>query len=400
MRLSTSQIFRQSIGGILDRQLQLNQTQLQISTGKRIARPSDDPVGAARILDIKEQMATVNQYQRNADLANTQLNLEENALNGVENVLQRVRELALQAKNDTLDTQNRQGLASEIRARVNELLSLVNTKDANGDFMFAGFQTNTQPFVFSGGTLSYNGDQGQRFLQIGPSVQIAASDSGASVFQDIGTGNGTFSVAHNPANTGTAIVGSTATDGSFVPDTYTVSFTQALPTDPITYQVSGVLSGVVAAGTYGGGEIISFNGAAITIDGDPADGDSFTVASSGQQDMFTTLDKLAAALESTASGRVAKAELHNVVNRQIENLDRALDNVLATHTQVGTRLNNVDSQTQVNGDFILQMTKAQSDIEDIDLVDAIGRLSLETVALQAAQQAYVRVQSLSLFNIL
>ena len=400
MRISTSQIFRQSIGGILDRQLQVNQTQLQVSTGKRIDRPSDDPVGAARILDIREQIATVNQYQRNSDLAATQLNLEENALSGVENVLQRVRELALQAKNDTLDVQSRQGLASEIRARVNELLSLVNAKDANGDFMFAGFQTNTQPFVFSGGTLSYNGDQGQRFLQIGPSVQIAAGDSGAAVFQDIVTGNGTFAVAHNPANTGTGIVGSTATDGSFVPDTYTVSFTQVLPTDPITYQVVGAVSGPVAAGTYGGGDIISFNGAAITIDGDPADGDSFTVATSGQQDVFTTLDKLATALESTASSRVERAELHNQVNRQLENLDRALDNVLATHTQVGTRLNNVDSQTQVNDDFILQMTEAKSEIEDIDLVDAIGRLSLQTVALQAAQQAYVRVQGLSLFNIL
>ena len=400
MRISTSQIFRQSIGGILDRQLQLNQTQLQISTGKRIDRPSDDPVGAARILDIREQIATVNQYQSNANLANTQLNLEENALDGVENVLQRVRELVIQSKNDALDLQNRQGLASEIRARVNELLSLVNAKDANGDFMFAGFQTNTQPFVFSGGTLSYNGDQGQRFLQIGPSVQIAVGDSGSSVFEDVATGNGTFTVSHNLANTGTAIVGSNATDGSFVVDTYTLSFTQALPTDPITYQVTGAVSGLVASGAYGVDEIITFNGAAITIGGDPADGDSFTVAPSTQQDMFTTLDKLASALESVAGGRVARAALHNQLNRQLENLDRALDNVLATHTRVGTRLNNVDSQTQVNSDFILQMTESQSEIEDIDLVEAIGRLSLQTVALQAAQQAYIRVQGLSLFSLL
>jgi flagellar hook-associated protein 3 FlgL len=400
MRISTSQIFRQGISAILDHQHNLSQTQQQISTGKRINKPSDDPTGVARLLEIKEQIATVGQYERNANFAKTQLSLEENALVGIANILERVRELTIQASNDTLNTNNRQSIAAEIRTRLDELVAIGNSKDGSGDYLFAGFQDNDQPFLVSGNIISYSGDQGQIFSQVGARVQVATGDSGARVFQLIDRGNGSYIATDNPANTGTAVVGATALDGSFVTDTYTIDFTQLTPADPVTYQVSGVTSGVVAAGNYNSGNTISFNGVALTIDGEPEDTDSFTVSPSGRQDIFTTLDKLATALESGDDSAVGRAQFHNEVNRQLNNLDRAQDNVLGVRAQVGTRLNNIESQSQLNGDFILQMQEAQSAIEDVDFVEAISQLNLRTVALQAAQQAYVRVQDLSLFNLL
>lgn len=400
MRLSTSQIFQQGVTAMLEQQTKLSQTQQQLSTGKRINSPADDPAGAARVLDIKEHIATAEQYERNADLVKTQLALEENALVGVNNLLQRVRELTIQASNDTNNADNRQSIAEEIRVRLNELVALSNSKDANGDYLFAGYQDNNQPFSFIGGAVAYNGDQGQTFLQVGPRVQVPSNDSGAAVFQLIDTGNGVYTALDNPANTGTGIVGTTALDGSFVTDTYTVSFTQIAPTDPVTYQVSGAVSGLVATGTYNAGDTVSFNGAALTIDGVPANGDSFTISPAGRQDMFATLDKLATALESDNDSALGRAQLHNEVNRQLNNLDQALENVSSIRAQVGTRLNNIDSQSQLNADFILQMQEAQSNIEDVDFVEAISRLNLQTVALQAAQQTYVQVQDLSLFNFL
>tara|TARA_R110000787_G_scaffold107614_1_gene215649 strand:+ start:9670 stop:10872 length:1203 start_codon:yes stop_codon:yes gene_type:complete len=400
MRLSTNQIFQQGVTAILNQQSKLSETQLQLSTGKRINKPSDDPAGAARVLDIKAQIATVEQYERNGNLAITQLSLEENALVGVENILQRVRQLTVQGSNDVLNTENRQSIAAEIRTRLDELLALGNTRDANGDYLFAGFQTNNQPFAFSGGALVYSGDQGQSFMQIGPGVQVPTGDSGAAVFQLISTGNGVYTVTDNPANTGSAIAGTTALDGAFVADTYTVSFTQLVPTDPVTYQVTGVASGAVASGTYSAGGTISFNGAAISFAGVPANGDSFTVKPAARQDLFTTLDKLATAFAAGDDSPLGRAQLHNEVNRQLNNLDQTMENVLAVRTRIGTRLNNIDSQSQVNEDFILQMREAQSNVEDIDFVEAISRLNLQTVALQAAQQTYIQVQGLSLFNLL
>lgn len=400
MRLSTSQLFKQSIADILDKQSKLGEIQQQVASGKRISKPSDDPAAVARVLDIQSQIAMVQQYERNSNLAKTQLSMEESAINGVENNLQRVRELTIQASNDTLSPGDRKAIATEIRSRHSELLALANSQDANGEYLFAGFQNNNQPFTSNGGVPVYNGDQGQVFLQIGPDVQVASGDSGAAVFQFVDTGNGKYTVTDNASNTGTGVVGVTALDGSFTVDTYTLTFTQATASDPVTYQVSGAVSGVVASGTYSAGEAISFNGAAVTLDGNPANGDSFTVNPAGRQDLFTTLDKLATALESVDDSALGRARLHNEVNRQLNNIDRGFDNVLTLHAEIGARLNNIDSQSYLNEGFILQMQETQSDLEDMDLTEAISRLNLQTVALQAAQQSYIKTQGLSLFNYL
>lgn len=400
MRLSTTQIFQQGISAILDQQSRLSQAQQQVSTGKRINSPSDDPVGSARVIDIGEQIAIAEQYERNAGLAVNQLGLEENALVGVENILQRVRELTVQANNDTLSPENRKSIAVEIRTRLDELVALANSKDANGDYLFAGFQKASQPFSLNNGVVSYNGDQGQTFLQVGPQVQVPVNDSGAEVFQLIDTGNGVFTVTDDPGNTGTGIVGATSEEGVFIEDTYTLTFTQLLPDDPITYQVTGAVSGPVATGTYNPGDSISFNGAVLALDGEPADGDSFVIAPAGRQDLFSTLDRLATALESDNGSPLGRAQLHNEVNRQLNNLDQALEKIVSVRARVGTRLNNIESQSQLNQGFILQMQQARSDIEDVDLIEAVSQLNFQAISLQAAQQAYVQVQGLSLFNLL
>lgn len=302
MRLSTTQIYQQGVSAILDQQARLSQAQQQVSTGKRINTPSDDPVGSARVINIKEQIAIAEQYERNAGLAVNQLGLEENALIGIENILQRVRELTVQANTDTLSPENRHSIAIEIRTRLTEIVALANSKDANGDYLFAGFQNASQPFILSNGVVSYTGDQGQSFMQIGPRVQVPINDSGAQVFQLIDTGNGAYTVTDDPGNIGTGVVGATTVDGVFIEDTYTLSFTQLLPDDPITYQVTGVVSGAVASGTFNSGDEISFNGAVLAVDGQPGDGDSFVIAPASRQDMFTTEPSSAARVVAGVKG--------------------------------------------------------------------------------------------------
>lgn len=400
MRLSTVQIFSQGISAILAQQAKLSNTEQQLATGRRVLSPSDDPVAALQVLDITEDLQRIDQYQRNGNLAQGQLALEETALSNVGNVIQRVRELVVQANNASQGQDTRGGIATEISARIDELQSLANTKDANGEYIFAGFQAQTEPFSRQGSVTVFNGDTGQRFLQLGASSQVAVRDSGAEIFMRVPSGNGTYSVAANSANLGTAVAGEGSTDGSFIADNYSISFSQLTPTGPITYQVEDSSPAVVASGTYTSGDVIAFPGASIRFEGVPADGDVFAVDSSANQDIFTTLQSIVDALNGTTDDAAEVAQLNTALGQSLENLDQALGNVLQVRADVGVRLQQVDSQLLINDSFNLQLQETLSGVQDLDYAEAISRFNLELTALQAAQQAYVQMQGLSLFDYL
>lgn len=192
MRLSSVQIFQQGINAILNQQSSLQQTQLQLTSGKRVNTPSDDPAAAVQILALGERLSAVDQYQRNADFAEGQLAREETTLASVGDRLQRVRELVIQANNATQSAESRRAIATEIDAQLEALVALANTTDTNGDYIFAGFQTDEIPFVRQGNVVTYQGDDGQRFVQIADGSQVAVRDSGASVFQTIPGGQDVF----------------------------------------------------------------------------------------------------------------------------------------------------------------------------------------------------------------
>ncbi len=190
MRISTSLMQQLGVNSLLDQQSQLSKTQQQLASGKNILTPSDNPSGAAQVLTLNNSVDAYNQYQTNGDAATTSLTLESNTLNSVVNTLQRAHELAVQGLNGTQSAQSRQGIATEVQQLRDQLVSLANTKDPNGQYIFAGFKGNTAPVSASGGNFSYNGDNGQRTVQIGPNRQVLTGDSGAKVFMDIPASGG------------------------------------------------------------------------------------------------------------------------------------------------------------------------------------------------------------------
>lgn len=186
MRIATSQITDNAIGTMQDLQSQLAKTQQQLSTGKRVLTPADDPSAAASILSLNQSVSLTQQYLRNGTVAQTRLGLEETTLSGAGDILQRVRELAVQANNGTMSANDRTAIAAEVSQLTKQLQGLGNATDASGDYLFAGFKSTTQPFTDNGsGTITYNGDQGTRLLQIGPQRQVEVGDSGASVFMTV-----------------------------------------------------------------------------------------------------------------------------------------------------------------------------------------------------------------------
>jgi len=185
MRIATTTMFDRGVSAMLDQQAKLSKTELQLATGDRVLSPSDDPTAAARILDLNREIDTVTQHQRNIERARARLNLEDATLDGAGNILQRVRELTVQAANDTFDPQNRIAIGYEIEQLRDELLGLANTRDANGEYIFSGFQGDTPAFTDTGAGVNYSGDQGQRLIRISHGRQLADGDNGFEVFGNL-----------------------------------------------------------------------------------------------------------------------------------------------------------------------------------------------------------------------
>lgn len=401
MRISTSQIYDQSVNAILTEQSQLNQTELQLSSGKSILTPADNPSGSAQILNLNQSMAMTAQFQTNASAANARLSLEDSTLTSVTNLLQSLRSLAVQANNATQTNSSRAAIAQQVSQGLQQLVALANTQDANGEYIFAGYQGKSQPFITDpAGNVVYNGGQNSRYLQIGPTTQVAFGDTGSAVFQAVRNGNGTFVTAASPSNTGSGVIDTGSTTGKFVPDTYTIAFSQATSTSPVTYTVTGAVSGVVASGTYTSGNSISFNGAQVSISGTPANGDSFTVVPSQDQSMFATLQNFVSALSANVASPADQAQVSTSLTRTISELDQSLNNINQTLAQVGSRLNTVTSQQNTNQSYSNGLQQTLSGVQDLNYASAISQLSQEQLALQAAQEAFAKVQGMSLFNYL
>lgn len=395
MRLSTLQIFNQGVGAIREKQAQVAKTSLQLSNGKRILSPSDDPTGAVQSVEFRSAIQTTEQYQKNITQAKARLNLEESVLEGIGSNLQRVRELALQGNNATQTREDRSSIAAEVRQRLDEVLDLANTRDANGEYIFAGFKSQIEPFSPNAdGGFSYFGDDGQRSVRVGPLRHVATGDPGSKVFMEIPNGNGTFTTLDNPANTGAGVIdaGSVTNVALWVPDSYTITFTV-----PDSYEVQDSAGTLLTSGAYTSGQAIGFAGLQVTIAGAPAAGDSFTLAPSQDQDLFTSYQNLISALEAPVSD-ADKAGFNNAVNRFLVDVDQASESILDTRLGIGARLNSLDSQQDINEGSALVLKEALSTVEDLDYAQAISRLQLELAGLEAAQQSYLKVQGLPLFN--
>ncbi len=397
MRISTGQIFQNSLNALLDQQSRLMHTQQQIATGKRILSPADDPAGSATLLGLNQSLQLNRQYQDNITSARNQLGQTETTLASVNSVLDRVRELALQANNATLTGPDRRMIAVEMRQNVDALVDLANTQNANGEYLFAGYQGFTRPFSADPQQgYVYQGDSGQRFVQIGATRQVAVGFAGSEVFQAIPNGNGTFVSAEGSANTGTGIIvsGGVVDPTAWDRDQYTITFV-----DAGNYVVENGSGDVIANGPYLSGAQIAFNGVVVNIEGTPQAGDIFMVSPSTRQDMFSTIDELIQVLES-AAGEASSSTIANATNRFLGNIDQGMENIRALRAQTGARLNTLDAQENLNEEAMLGLREAKSAVEDLDYATAITSLSRQLVGLDAAQKSFLQIQGLSLFNYL
>lgn len=409
MRISTIQAFNTGVRGIQDNYSAVTRTQEQITSGKRILTPADDPVASVRLLQLDQQASKLAQYKDNLTAATNSLTQEEAILNSVNNVLQRVREIALEAGNGALDAGGRQALAQELAEREDELHGLLNSQNARGEYLFGGYQSDSQPFVKNAdGSYTYAGDEGQRSIQIGSAKMVAINDNGKELFVDVPNAT---RLTTAPANNASGAISPGRVEDNetlskdFPRDGVSIVIS-ADPADPtqFAYEIRGaddvqLASGVLEPNADGNYEV-GYAGMAVTLSGDLAAGDEFTVNSEEKRSVLDTVRLLRDTLENTDDSTEGKQQRSDMLSVSLQNLDNAMNKVLGVQTSLGARLNVIESTQLENDEASLINTTVQSGLEDLDYAEALSRLSMESIVLQAAQQSFVKVSGLSLFNFL
>jgi len=408
MRISTSAIYDANVSMLNQQQAKLLHTQQQLASGRRMLTASDDPIASARALEVSQADAMNTQYDTNRKSAISSSTFAEGILQSVTNLLQDVRTSTIDAGGALGSLTNRQSIAVDMQHRLEELQGLANSTDGLGNYLFSGFQGRTLPFTNVAGAFQYNGDDGQRMIQVSSSRQLAGSDSGADIFMRIKNGNGKFTLDASPDNSGTGIVsqGVVTNPAWLTGHEYKLSFqintVNGIPLT--TYDVIDATSEQVLSkcNPFVSGQVINFDGMQFDISGEPAEGDEFIIKPSENESLFKTISDLITALksENSVGGDAAKAQYTNSINRALNNIDRGLQNVSTIRTSLGSRLRELDALQVTGEDLGLQYKTKLSELQDVDFNKAVSDLNQQQTSLTAAQKSFKQVSDLSLFNYL
>lgn len=343
MRISTSQIFDAGALGIQNGQSSLYKQQNQMSSGRRVLTPQDDPVAAAQALVVTQTQGVNAQYIQNQGQATSQLGMVDSQLTSLVDLLQNVRERVVQAGNTTLAQSDRAAIATELDSRLSEMLGIANSDNGVGEYLFSGYRGNVLPFAVdttlgvsppaASASIGYFGDEGERLLQVSSSRQMAISVAGSDLFMTAKKGNGTF-VPAGGGNVGAAItvkdpLSTVATDSGTVVDRQQWAAALANPLagqplqiifadpthygiyDPVSTLTTGPLlytSGAAIPLVTGSTPAVDFS-AQVVVTGVPVAGDTISISPSSNHgtatvDAGSVLDyqKWAAAVNDTNAG--------------------------------------------------------------------------------------------------
>ncbi|HZR35201.1 MAG TPA: flagellar hook-associated protein FlgL [Nevskia sp.] len=396
IRIASSMLYQQTAQAIGSNQAQLVQLQSQMGSGLRIQTAADDPLAAGQALGVNQSLADVGQWQSNAKTLQTSLGLEDSALSAVSTALGQIQTLAVQSNSAALSDSDRQAIVTQMKQQLAVILQQANAQDASGNYLFGGTQGGAAPFALTAGGASYAGNSNVSLLALGPTSEIATGDPGDAVFMQLKSGDGRIDVAAAAGNSGSAGIGTAQVSDASQWDggSYTLKFSGG------QYQVLDSASTVVASGAYSSGQAIAFRGLSVTVNGAPADGDSFSIGPSTTRDLFATVQNLIAAVGAPAGSAAQRAQNQTALYAAQQALGGAQAHITNVLAGVGAReqaVNNAVTQLSARSS---QLQTTLSGLQDLDYAQATTQLSRTNVVLQAAEQSYVQIQGLSLFNYL
>ncbi len=403
MRISTQTFFERSVAGMSELQQRLFKTQQKLGAGTKFLTPSGDPVAAARAIGVSQSMAETAQYASSRSRAIQTLSMEEGALQQGTDILTQVKELIVQGGNGTMSDADRSAVAMALEGNFAQLLRVSNSDDGNGQYLFAGFRSDAPPFALQdNGSVAYEGDAGQRLLQVDVARQMAGSDDGQTVWRAV-QGSARAVPQAPSTNTGTGIMsGVSVTDGN----DYTVAILadSSVPSGK-KYQVTDAANNLVATDAVVADQPVTINLTRfqMRIDGTVQVGDSFSATHArtpAQADLFQALRDVITALKQPVTDAAAAAQFHNALSTANVKVANAFDNVLTVRASVGTRLQELDTLNAAGAQQGAANQKYLSELQDLDYASAISEFSQRQTNLQATQQTFARLQSINLFNYL
>ncbi|WP_088286113.1 flagellar hook-associated protein FlgL [Ideonella sp. A 288] len=396
MRVSTASRYETTVDSLQRRQADLSEAQMQMASGKRVNRPSDDPTAAARAERAHIAQQRLVAEQRSVDVSRNAMALAEAALGQAGEVMQQARESMVAAGNASYGPGERAAVAKHLQQMRGQLLSLANQHDAAGGYTFGGQGSTSQPFLDAIGGVVFAGTAGQ--AQVSASEQMPVTVDGENIWLGARSGNGVFVTGAAAANTGKAWVdaGGVTSPGALTGDPYEIVFSDS-GGGVMVYDVlqNGAPTAIVGA-PYTSGASITVDGMSFDISGTPAAGDVFTLdpAAPGL-DVFDALDRAIAVLQDGTSNG---GEVSQAVSNGLRDLDGVMGHLQAARSVAGSALSRLDSIDSRNQDRALWAKSVQSDAEDLDMVQAVSDFQNQQTSYQAALQTYAMVQRLSLFD--
>lgn len=521
-RVSTAQIFNNGTNGIGKNQSSLYRLQQQMSSGRRVMTPSDDPIAASRAVVLSQSQSFNKQSISNQKSANEKLSEIDSQLSYLNDRLTGARDLLLQAGNTQLTAEQRSYIATELEGIFNEVLAMANTQDSAGNYIFSGFLGDVRPYSATANGAAYAGDQGKHLVQASTGRQIATNVTGTEVF-NFKTGNGLFQTSAGSNMSGVTVTAQndtggaakmsvssvdyakqqaainagnskvqinfinattfqyTKADGTQVQGTYTpgqpldlsndlgvklnitgdlkagdrfdlnintknagtgiinqgsiqsisnynaavnagfnniaIKFTENVNNGKtsLSYQIFDMNKNPPAELTNGAqaftdGQSIALRnlnstpsdfGISVTINGTPAGGDTFSIQTSKEDNVFGMLRDAVNLLDhddNVLEDKYSTIEFSNRLAGLIQNVDQSLENINQVRASVGSDMQELESLKNTAEDKVVQYASAISDLVDLDYTEAVSNMMQQTLQLQAAIAAFQQTSNLSLFN--
>ena len=402
MRISTNMMFDRNLNNMGKTTSRLDRASEQMYTGEKFKVASEDPAGMAQKLGLTSEIELFKQYSTNGGLLQGSLSLEESVLDSLNTVMSSAYTKVQQSMNGAHDATDKEAIATELEELQKHMFDLMNSKNASGEYIFGGNQSQTQPFIKdSSGIYQFQGDSGQRFVQVSPSVRIASNDSGLELFQAVPTRR---TATANTANITTAVTDQGQFDTFYrtrydpvtaANNTYTVN---TLAGTPPQYEIRNAGGTLMQSGDYTQGVAISFNGLELKVNVvAPGAAQTFDLTLPKNDNILNTMSDMIAALRDPA---LTPEQFKDVVADTEVHLNKARDTVNVATGHLGGRMNNLDDVLNSNEGLTNLNQESRATVSEIDLYEAISNVTKENSALTIAQQAYTMVNKTTLFSYL
>ena len=401
MRLSSAQIFNQSITSVLQKQTATSKILEQLSSGKKVNTAGDDPVAALGIDNLNQRNALVDQFMKNIDYATNRLAVTESKLGSAENLASSIREQVMRAVNGTLADSERQMIADEMKGSLEELLSIANSKDESGNYMFSGYSTDKEPFAFDNSTppkIVYSGDSGIRNSLVQSGVALGTNVPGDTAFMKAPNGLGDYSVNYLASQQGEFSVKTAkiADPATYLADTYTFNFSDNGSGGTNLQVLDSANNPVANIANFDAATPVSFNGIEVNISGKSSAGDSFTMEPQSEVSIFDTISRAIALIEDPNSANTpqGRSQLAQILN----DIDSGVNQISSARSVAGNNLKAVESYKDTHIEEQVLNTSALSLLEDLDYASAITEFVKQQLALNAVSSVFSKVGSVSLFD--